>query len=62
MDGMDLRRRIGWSRAEAKAQAKFAPLRRTQYGSASATAADCVRMAKQPLRRLEALRRRASTA
>lgn len=62
MDGMDLRRRIGWSRTEAKVRARFALLRQRQGESPPGTAAECVKVAKEPLRRLESLWRRLGAA
>jgi hypothetical protein len=62
MDGMDLQRRMGWSRAAAKAWAGIAPLLRRQPRIPPVTAADCVRIGKVPLRRLEPLRRRTGAA
>ncbi|WP_431269912.1 ABC transporter substrate-binding protein [Dankookia sp. P2] len=58
MDGMDLRRRLGWSAAEAKVMARAALLRRRQPGLAAVTAADCLALGRRPERRLEPLRRR----
>jgi hypothetical protein len=57
MDGTDLRRRLGWSAAEAKAEARAAMLRRRQPAQAAGTAADCMRLGREPERRLEPLRR-----
>lgn len=57
MDGMDLRRRQGWSAAEAKTLARAALLRRRQPVLAPVTAADCLRLGREPERRLEPLRR-----
>jgi hypothetical protein len=62
MDGMDLRRRIGWSRAEAKGRARLALLWQRQGEAPVGTAAECVKVAREPLRRLESLRRRVGTA
>ncbi len=56
MDGMDLRRRMGWSAAEAKTLARFALLRRRQPRLAQVTAADCLRLGRDPSLRLEPLR------
>jgi hypothetical protein len=55
MDGMDLRRRMGWSAAEAKTLARAALLRRRRPALAPVTAADCLRLGRQPERRLEPL-------
>jgi hypothetical protein len=57
MDGMDLRRRVGWSAFEVKTLARAAMLRRRQPAQSSATAADCMKLGRQPERRLEPLRR-----
>ncbi|TDH61275.1 hypothetical protein E2C06_17355 [Dankookia rubra] len=57
MDRMDLRRRLGWSAAEAKAAARAAMLRRRQPAQAPVTAADCLKLGREPERRLEPLRR-----
>ena len=57
MDGTDLRRRMGWSAAQAKALAQSTVLRRRQPDQAPATAADCVKLGREPDRRLEPLRR-----
>jgi hypothetical protein len=62
MDGMDLRRRMGWSAAEAKALARAAVLRRRQPDLALVTAADCMKLGREPERRLEALRRSQGSA
>jgi hypothetical protein len=57
MDGMDLRRRIGWSRSEAALRAKMAVLARGQRADAASTAAECARIAREPSRRWEGVRR-----
>ena len=57
MDGMDLRRRMGWSAAAAKREARVSALRRRPRSLAPVTAADCVRLGREPERRLEPLRR-----
>ncbi|WP_128079992.1 hypothetical protein [Roseicella frigidaeris] len=57
MDGRDLRRRMGWMRAEAAARRQAAPLRQRQPQLAPVTAEDCVRLGREPERRLEPLRR-----
>ena len=57
MDGMDLRRRATWSRAAANAWARIAPLWQRQPRPVPVTAQDCVRLGREPLRRLEPLRR-----
>lgn len=61
MDGMDLRRRMGWSAAEAKTLARVALLRCRQPRLAPVTAAECLRLGREPSRRLEPLRRRQGT-
>jgi hypothetical protein len=55
-------RRIGWSRAEAKARAKLALLWQRQGEAPAGTAAECMKVGKEPLRRLENLRRRLGAA
>jgi hypothetical protein len=62
MDGMDLRRRIGWLRTQAKLQAKLALLWQRQRRMPAATAAECQKLAREPLGRLEGLRRHPGTA
>ena len=62
MDGDDLERRIGRLRADARALSRLAPLWRGKPPAASATAADCAKNARDPLRRLEPLRRRSGVA
>ncbi|NOG71245.1 hypothetical protein [Roseicella sp. DB1501] len=57
MDGSDLRRRMGWTQAEAAARRRAAPLRQRQPQLTPVTAADCVRLGREPERRLEPLRR-----
>ena len=57
MDGRDLRRRMGWTQAEAAARRRAAPLRQRQPHLTPVTAEDCVRLGREPLRRLEPLRR-----
>jgi hypothetical protein len=58
MDGHDLERRIGRLRADARALSRLALLWRGKPVATAATAADCARTARDPLRRLEPLRRR----
>ena len=58
MDGDEFGRRVARQRAEGRARAKAAALRRGQPEAAAATAAECVASAKEPLRRFDALRRR----
>jgi len=57
MDGMDLGRRMGWSAAAAKTLARSVVLRRRQPILVPVTAEDCLRLGREPLRRLEPLRR-----
>jgi hypothetical protein len=60
MDGTDLGRRMGWSRQEAVARGRLALLWRRPTGGAAGNAAECLRLGREPLRRLEPLRRRIS--
>ncbi len=62
MNGDDLERRIGRLRADAKALSRLALLWRGRPTTTSATAADCARNARDPLWRLEPLRRRSGEA
>jgi hypothetical protein len=62
MNGDDLERRIGRLRMDAKALSRFALLQRGRPTATSTTAADCARNARDPLRRLEPLRRRSGEA
>ena len=62
MDGDDLERRIGRLRADAKALSRLAFLWRGEPTTASVNAMDCTRNARDPLRRLEPLRRRSGEA
>jgi hypothetical protein len=62
MTGNDLSRRVTDQRAEARSQARAALMGRAQSAPASATAADCARAARDPLRRLEPMRRRTASA
>ena len=62
MDGDDLERRIRRLRTDAKALSRLAPLWRGTPTATSATAVDCARNARDPLRRLEPLRRRSGEA
>ena len=59
MNGDDLERRIGRLQADARALSRLVLLWRGKSEATSATAADYVRNARDPLRRLEPLRRRA---
>ena len=58
MDGIEVGRQVSRLRAEGRVQAKAAALRRSLPEATTATAAECVANAKEPLRRFEALRRR----
>ena len=58
MDGIELGREVARLRAEGRARAKSAVLRRSLPEATAATAAECVASAKEPLRRFDALRRR----
>ena len=58
MDGIELGREVARLRAEGRARARFAVLRRSLSEATTATAADCVRVVGEPLRRFDALRRR----
>ena len=58
MDGTELGREVARLRAEGRAQAKAAALWRNHPDTTTASAADCVRVVKEPLRRFDALRRR----
>ena len=62
MNGDDLERRIGRLRADAQALSRLAFLWRGEPTAASATAVDCAKNARDPLRRLEPLRRRSGEA
>ncbi len=58
MDGYELGRRIARLRAEGRARARVAALWQNLPEASTATAAECVASAKEPLRRFDALRRR----
>jgi hypothetical protein len=58
MNGDDLQRRIGQVRAEGKVISKLSSLWQRKVATTRLTAADCAKAAKDPLRRLEPLRRR----
>jgi hypothetical protein len=58
MDGIELGRRVVRLRAEGRARARFAMVWQNRPDATAATAADCVRSAKEPLGRFDALRRR----
>ena len=62
MNGDDLERRIGRLRADARGLSRFALLWRGRPMATAATAADCARNARDPLQRLEPLRRRPAGA
>jgi hypothetical protein len=62
MDGTDVWRRVSWSRQEAEARARAAALWRQDRDVPAGTAADCLRVAKEPEKRLEPLRRQNSRA
>jgi hypothetical protein len=62
MDGSDLKRRIGSLRADAKARSRLERLWRDHLTGKAATGADCARNSKDPLRRLDPLRRRPEEA
>ena len=62
MNGDDPERRIRRLRADAQALSRLAPLWRGKPTAASATAVDCARNARDPLRRLAPLRRRSGEA
>ncbi|MBR0644482.1 hypothetical protein [Plastoroseomonas hellenica] len=62
MGGDDLKRRVERQRADAKGLSKLTVLWRGAREGASANGADCARNAKDPLRRLEPLRRRTGGA
>jgi hypothetical protein len=61
MNGDDLARRMGHQRADGKALAKLRLLWRQRRDMPGATAADCAKHARDPLRRLEPLRRRVAS-
>ncbi len=58
MDGTELGREVARLRAEGRARARFAVLRQSPPQATTATAAECVRVVREPLRRFDALRRR----
>jgi hypothetical protein len=53
----DLERRVGWARQGAPIRRSLAALWRRQQPPMPASAEDCLRAGREPLRRLEALRR-----
>ncbi len=58
MDGDELGRRVARLRAEGRARAKSAALWRDHPEATTTTAAECVQVVKETLRRFDALRRR----
>jgi hypothetical protein len=58
MNGDDLARRIGTLRADGRGLSKLSLLWRHKRTSSDTTGADCAKIARDPLRRLEPLRRR----
>ena len=62
MSGDDLKRRVERQRADAKGLSKLTVLWRGAREGVPANGADCARNAKDPLRRLEPLRRRTGDA
>ncbi len=58
MDGTELGREVARLRAEGRARARFAVLRQSLPEATTATAAECVQVVREPLRRFDALRRR----
>jgi hypothetical protein len=58
MDCDERGREVARLRAEGRARARFAVLRQSLPEATTATAAECVVSAKEPLRRSDALRRR----
>ncbi|MBC9178085.1 hypothetical protein [Pseudoroseomonas ludipueritiae] len=58
MNGDDLARRIGALRADGRGLSKLSLLWKQKQASSGTTGADCARIARDPLRRLEPLRRR----
>ena len=58
MDGDEVGRRVARLRAEGRAHAQAVALWRDHPEMTVATAAECVQAVKEPLRRLDALRRR----
>ncbi len=58
MDGIEFGQQIARLRTERRTRTKIAILWQSELAATQATAADCVRRAKEPLRRFDALRRR----
>ncbi|WP_135468345.1 hypothetical protein [Crenalkalicoccus roseus] len=58
MDGDELGRRLRRLRADSRAWSRLALLWRASAGTSGESAMHCVRAVRQPLRRLEPLRRR----
>ncbi|WP_270936208.1 hypothetical protein [Falsiroseomonas oryzae] len=59
MDGTDLQRRIGGKTRRPHPELALESLRRQQRPPAGGTAEDCLKVARDPERRLEPLRRNA---
>ena len=57
MNGADLARRIGALRAHDRGLSKLSLIWKHKQASSGTTRADCARVARDPLRRLEPLRR-----
>lgn len=57
MDGIELGREVARLRAAGRAEARLGMLRRSRPEPNTATAADCVATVREPLLRLEPLRR-----
>ncbi|RKK01407.1 hypothetical protein EBE87_09835 [Pseudoroseomonas wenyumeiae] len=58
MNGDDLARRIGVLRAHGQGLSKLSLIWKHKQASSDTTGADCAKVARDPLRRLEPLRRR----
>lgn len=58
MNGDDLARQIGTLRADGRGLSKLSLLWQHKRTASDTTGADCAKSAKDPLRRLEPLRRR----
>ena len=58
MDGTELGPEVARLRADGRARARFAVLRQHLPEATTATAAECVQVVREPLRRFDALRRR----
>ncbi|TCZ66628.1 hypothetical protein [Roseicella aquatilis] len=57
MDGTDLRRRMDWARDAARAAARIARLERRQPELPPVTAADCLKLGRDPMQRIALLGR-----